>query len=297
MTNKKDYYEILGVSRDATDAEIKKKHLKLVKQYHPDLNKSPDAEIKLKEINEAFSVLSDPEKRKRYDQFGHQGASDNFQYASSDFNFNNFEDILGDIFGGFSGGFRAEHHDYNRPRSGSDIQLTMNVSFLYAFKAIKIQREILIPFPRGKSTQGFNAVTCNVCNGKGVTSTSNRIFNFFTQQQQRCDNCLGEGKFVKQFIDFNLPRGIVSRQKIKLKNQGCFGINGGGRGDAYLEIVIRDHHYFKLNDHDIVVTVPVSYLDALLGRKITVVTLTGKRDILLSPGTKNNTEIILKNEG
>ena len=323
--NKRDYYEVLGVSKTATDEEIKRAFRKLAKQYHPDVNKEEGAAEKFKEIGEAYSVLSDPNKRRQYDQFGHaafDGASGGAGFDMGDIDLSDlFENIFGDRFGGgfgggfssFTGGFGGGNRK-NRPYRGEDMLMHINITFDEAVngckKDIKVSVEEECAECNGKG--GFDEVTCHTCNGRGVVSEEQRTIFGIMQTQKTCRDCGGTGKSFKKpcgecrgtgkvvnnkTLTVTVPAGINTGHQLRLSGKGGAGGNGGPRGDIYLEFTVEDHKYFERNEDDIYLEVPITITDAILGCKKEIPTLDGNGYVEIKPGTQNYTKLKLKGKG
>lgn len=318
MSNKRDYYEVLGVSKDASDEEIKRAFRKLAKQYHPDVSKEEDAEAKFKEIGEAYAVLSDPQKKAQYDQFGHaafEGASGAGGFNGFDINDIDLSDILGDLFGGafgFGGGRRAKSS--NRPIKGEDSLVKVSLTFEEAVfgckKSIKLDLNEECDKCHGKG--GFNEKTCPTCNGHGrVVTQQNSLFGMF-QTQTTCPDCKGSGKSFGEKCDkcratgqvrknkeitINVPEGISDGMQQRISEKGSAGYNGGPNGDIYIEYHVKDHDIFERDEDDIYLEVPLTIKEAILGCKKEIPTLTGNVIVDVKPGTQNLDKVKLKNKG
>lgn len=328
MAQKRDYYEILGVSRNATEEEIKRAYRRLAKQYHPDANPgNKEAEEKFKEINEAYEVLSDPEKRRKYDQFGHaafdpsfgaQGAGfgGGFSGGFADFDFGGFGDFFEDIFEGFDI-FGSSKRKKETPKKGADIyvdlELTLKESVFGCEKEIPIYRTERCPTCGGSGAkQGSSPVTCKKCGGTGQIRTKQAtLFGEFTSIRT-CDACGGVGTIItepcrecagtgtvrrQRRVKINVPAGIDDGQVITLRSEGESGVKGGPNGDLYIRIRIKPHPIFKRIGQDIHVEVPITFVNAALGTEIEIPTLDGKTKIKVDPGTQNGDEIRIKGKG
>lgn len=318
--NKKDYYEVLGVSKTASDEEIKRAFRKLAKQYHPDVNKEPGAEEKFKEIGEAYSVLSDPSKRKQYDQFGHaafQNGAGNSGFQDFDFGSINLDDILNDLFGGGFGGFGfggSRGTRGNRASKGQDIRIVLNLSFEEAVfgceKDVLVNTSVTCSSCKGKG--GFGEKTCSTCKGHGrVLEQQQTIFGFMQTQKtcpdcrgtgksfdRTCDECKGKGSVVKdKILTVTIPEGVDENSQLRISGKGGAGLNGGPNGDVYLEFKIKEHPLFERNGSDIYLEVPVTITDAILGAKKEIPTLDGNVMLEIKPGTQNYTKLKLKGKG
>lgn len=318
---KRDYYEVLGVSKSATPDEIKKAYRKLAMKYHPDVNKDPGAEDKFKEINEAYEVLSDEDKRRNYDQFGHAGVDGQFGQGGFSGGFGDFSD-LNDIFGSFfgggfsSGGFGGQRQA-NQPRQGNDRIMRMRIDFMDAIfgKTETISLDVDEPCTHchGTGAESESDVqTCPTCHGSGYVMTQQRSMFGVIQQQSVCPDCHGTGKKVTHAchkchgkgyehrhvkLDIKIPQGIQSGQQIRIAGKGERGINGGPNGDLYIEITVKPHSTFRRDGDDIYIKVPISAIDATIGTSIQVPTVYGDVDLKIPEGTQPNTKFRLKGKG
>lgn len=325
MADKRDYYEVLGIDKSASEDEIKKAYRKMAKKYHPDLHPGDaEAEQKFKEINEANEVLSDPEKKSRYDQFGHAGVDPNYGAGGGGFGggfnggFGDFGD-LGDIFGsffggGFGGGRRANP---NAPRKGADTSTSVILTFEEAAKGcnkkIKVTRiENCAECGGNGCEKGHTASTCPTCNGTGQIYVNQRT-PFGTMQTTRaCDSCRGTGKKIDHPCkvcngkgrvrrtterEINIPAGVDDGQYINLRGGGDMGVNGGPAGDLHVNISVRPHPIFVRDGFDIFCEIPVSFTQAALGADIVVPTLDGKVKFTIHEGTQPGDEFKLKGKG
>ena len=323
---KRDYYEVLGVSKTATDEEIKKAYRKLALKYHPDYNPGDKtAEEKFKEINEAHEVLSDPDKRKRYDQFGFAGVDPN--YAASQGGAGGFGgfggvdlgDIFGDIFGGGFGGFAggSARSNPNAPRKGQDIRVRITLSFDEAVhgckKNITITRQQTCTECNGSgAAPGTTPEVCPDCNGRGYTVQQQRTPFGVMQSQQPCTRCGGKGKLIKtpckvchgsgrvatkKTLEVNIPMGIDDDQSIALRGMGDAGTNGGPAGDVIVMVTVRPDDLFQRDGYDVWVTIPITFSQAVLGDDITVPTIDGKVEYTLPEGTQSGTTFRLRGKG
>lgn len=315
--NKKDYYEVLGVSKTATDAEIKSAFRRLAKQYHPDINKEADAEEKFKEIQEAYAVLSDPNKRKQYDQFGHAAFDGSAGGGFSGFDFSGFDvdldDILGSMFGsGF--GFSNRGSRRNSKTRGEDVLYHMDLTFEEAVfgseKDIKIDTSVECPDCNGHG--GHDEMTCDVCHGSGtITSEQRTILGSFVSKttcnkcggtgktfKRRCTTCNGRGHIKKnRTISVKIPSGIDTGMRLRVSGKGEAGTNGGPSGDLYLEFRVREHEFFKRDGDDIYLTVPITITDAVLGCKKDIKTLDSVVTLNVKAGTNTNDKQRIKGRG
>lgn len=328
MAQKRDYYEVLGVSKTATDEELKKAYRKLAKQYHPDANpdNKEEAERKFKEINEAYETLSDSQKRKMYDQFGPDGPSgfgggSGGSYYTSGFDgFSDFSD-LGDIFSSFfGGGFggRSSKRNNNGPVQGADLKYSLEVTFEEAF--LGVEKEITITRSETCTTCGGNGAKpgtvidkCTMCNGTGqVRQVQNTILGQM-QTTRTCSNCNGTGKVIKQpceickgkgkvrkqtKIKVKIPAGIDDNQTIVLRGEGEAGSRGGAKGDLYIVIRVKKNSIFSRDGNDVYCTIPVTFTQATLGADLSIPMVDGTKEIFRIPeGTQTGTKFTIKNRG
>ena len=325
--DKRDYYEVLGLQKGASDDEIKKAYRKLAKQYHPDLNPdNPEAEAKFKEINEANQVLSDPDKRKKYDQFGHAGVDSSYGGGAGGFGgFGGFSggfdgvdlsDIFGDIFGGGFGGGRSSSNA-NAPRRGSDIAVHLDIGFMEACKGvshdINVTRvENCEECGGSGAKKGTTAKTCPDCNGSGRINVQQRTMFGSMMSQRICTKCGGRGKIVetpcpkcggkgnvnaKKTITVNVPAGIDNDLTLNVRGQGNVGANGGSRGDLKVRISVRPDKIFERDGNDIWIDFPITYSQAALGAEIEVPTIDGKVSYTVPAGTQPGTVFRLRGKG
>lgn len=320
--NKRDYYEVLGVSKNATDSEIKSAFRKLAKKYHPDVSKEPDAEEKFKECQEAYAVLSDPTKRQQYDQFGHaafQGAGGAGGFSNFDFGDMSdiFEDLFGGLggFGGFSGFSSAgNRRSSNGPRKGNDVLYRMTIDFEEAVYGTKkeLNLDITDTCSECDGKGGFNSKTCSTCRGSGtVTSEQRTILGSFltkttcpdcrgtgTTFEKKCTQCNGSGTEQKnKTITITVPAGIDTENRLRLSGKGEAGINGGKPGDLYVEFTVRDHEFYKRDNDDIYINLPLTITEATLGCKKEVPTLYGNVTLTIPQATSSGDKLRLKGKG
>ena len=304
-SNKRDYYEVLGVSKTATDEEIKRAFRKLAKQYHPDINKEPGAEEKFKEIGEAYAILSDPEKRRQYDQFGHAAFDPNAGgfggfsgFSTDDIDLSSiFGDLFGGAFGGFSS-FGGRGNRRNRPVKGEDSLIRMNLTFEEAVfgceKSLKLDLDEKCEKCDGKG--GFEQQTmfgvfqtentCPDCKGAGKTFKTT------------CSACRGKGHVVKnKEIVVTVPQGVDTGNKIRISGKGSAGYNGGPNGDIYIEFHVKDHPLFERDEEDIYLELPLTITEAVLGCKKEIPTLYGNVILDIKEGTQNNAKLKLRGKG
>jgi len=318
MAEKRDYYEVLGVSKDSSADEIKKAYRKLAKKYHPDMNPGDaEAEQNFKEVNEAYDVLSDDDKKAKYDAYGHAA----FDPASGgggagfggfgDFGFD-FGDIFSSFFGGGGGGGRR-----NGPVRGDDINLRVTLTFEEAVFGVK--KEISFSKVQKCSTcqgsgaeKGTSPKTCSHCGGSGQVRVQQRTPLGMMQTTRQCDHCHGTGKIiekpcgdckgagyvrVQKKLDVNIPAGINEGQRITLRGQGSDGRNGGPAGDLNIIVTVRAHAVFEREGNDICCDVPITYAEATLGAEIEIPTLEGKEKYTIPEGTQTGTTFTLRQRG
>lgn len=315
MATKKDFYEVLGVSKTASQDEIKSSYRKLAKKYHPDLNHEPGAEEKFKEVQEAYDVLSDENKRAQYDQFGHAA----FEQGAGGFNgFNGgFQDVdLGDIFGSFFGG-GTRRRTRNGPIRGNDTLMQIRISFMDAINGktivVPVTYDETCPSCSGTGAQNSSDIeTCPECHGSGqVTATQQTIFGTM-QTQRTCSRCGGTGKIiknkctacqgkgynrVKKDIEIKIPAGINNGQQIKVAGKGERGLNGGPNGDLYIEVNVTSAKDFVRDGNDIRTEIEISMVDAILGCSVEVKTVYGPVQLSIPSGTQPNQILKLKGKG
>ena len=318
--DKRDYYEVLGVDKSVSDDDLKKAYRKAAKKYHPDLNPGDkEAERKFKEVNEAYEVLSDKEKRARYDQFGHAGVDPNFGAGGGGYGgFTGDFGDLGDIFNSFfGGGFGGRSANPNAPRRGNDAAATVNLSFEEAAKGckktVKVTKIDNCKECVGSGAQkGTSPKTCPVCHGTGHVSATQRTPFGVMQTQQVCNNCHGSGKIidkpchtcagkgrirhtVEQSVD--IPAGIDDGQVINLRGGGDAGTNGGPSGDLRINVNVRPHPIFERRGYDVYCEIPITFTQAALGDEIVVPTLDGKVKFTIHEGTQPGDEFKLRGKG
>jgi molecular chaperone DnaJ len=309
---KRDYYEVLGVSREATDADIKKAYRSLARKYHPDMNPDhkKEAEEKFKEGHEAYEVLSDPDNRARYDQYGHAGFDNNSgRGQGADFggfgdfgSFGGFGDLFDVVFGG-GGGAQQRH---SGPQKGEDLQMEIDVKFEEA--AFGVEREVSIhrwedcdQCHGSGAAPGSKPVTCSTCGGSGQVRVTQTIAFGRFQTIQTCSRCYGEGKIIEKpcaacsgrgkvrrlrKVKIGVPAGVDNGNVLRLAGEGELGLRGGGPGDLYVSIRVRPHKLFKRQEDDVLCEIPISFIQAALGDEIVVPTLDGKTKYKIPEGTQ-----------
>ena len=319
MAEKRDYYEVLGVSKSASDSELKSAYRKLAKKYHPDMNPGDkEAEAKFKEASEAYSVLSDPDKRRQYDQFGHAAFEGGAGGGAGGFDFSGMDmsDIFGDIFGDFFGGGRSRAQS-NGPMKGQNLHHTIRITFEEA--CFGTEKELDLPLQdECESCHGTGAKagttpeTCSKCGGKGqVVFTQQSLFGMVRNVQTRPD-CRGTGKIIrekcpdchgsgyitrKRKISVTVPAGIDNGQSIRIREKGDPGVNGGPRGDLLVEVAVSRHPIFQRQGIDIYSSAPITFAQAALGGDVRIKTVDGEVEYTVKPGTQTDTRIRLRGKG
>jgi molecular chaperone DnaJ len=318
---KRDYYEVLGVDKNADEAAIKKAYRVLAKKYHPDMNPGDkDAEQKFKEASEAYAILSDPEKRRQYDQFGHAafegGAGGAGGFGGFDFNSADFGDIFGDIFGDLFGGGRRGGRS-SGPMKGANLRTSVQITFEEAVFGVEKEIELTLkdecPTCHGSGAKpGTSAQTCQKCGGKGQVVFTQQSFFGTVRNVQTCPECGGSGKVIKEKctdchgtgyianrkkIKITIPAGIDNGQSVRIRDKGEPGTNGGPRGDLLVEVIVQRHPIFQRQDYNIYSTVPVSFAVAALGGEVVIDTVDGKVIYEVKAGTQTDTRVRLKGKG
>lgn len=312
--NKRDYYEILGIDKSASESDIKSAFRKLAKKYHPDVSKEPDAESKFKEAQEAYAVLSDNQKRSQYDQYGHAafegptGGAGGYDFSGFD-----FSDIFGDLFGGgfgFGGGSKSK----TRARKGNDSLMRINLTFEEAvFGTNKdLELDIAENCTECNGKGGHGEKTCPTCHGSGTETVEQRtMFGVFASRttchtcegsgsifESRCTKCHGTGKTkVRKTIDVKIPAGVDTGNRLRLSGKGEAGINGGPNGDIYLEFNVKNHPLFERDEDDVYLTLPITISEAVLGCKKDIPTLYGTVKLTIPAGSSTNDKHRLKGKG
>ena len=317
---KRDYYEVLGVDRNADEATIKKAYRVLAKKYHPDANPGDkEAEKKFKEASEAYAVLSDAEKRKQYDQFGHAAFDGSAGGGAGGFDFSGMDmgDIFGDIFGDFFGGGSRSRRANNGPMKGANIRTSIRITFEEAVFGCEKEIELVLK-DECKTCHGSGAKpgtskeTCPKCGGKGKVVYSQQSLFGMVQNVQNCPDCNGTGQIIKEKcpdcrgtgyiaskkkIQVSIPAGIDDGQSVRIREKGEPGVNGGPRGDLLVEVVVSRHPIFQRQDMNIYSTAPISFAQAALGGEVRINTVDGDVLYEVKPGTQTDTKIRLKGKG
>ena len=320
--NKRDYYEVLGVEKNAAESEIKRAYRKLAAKYHPDVNHEPDAEAKFKEINEAYEVLSDADKKARYDQFGFAGVDPNFNAGGNPFgggfggDFGGFGD-LGDIFGDFFGGGASRARNANAPRKGENVVAQVVLTFEEAAfgtkKEVTVGRIETCDHCGGSgAADGTQPETCDRCRGTGQVRVTQNFMGMSMQSTSACPKCGGKGKLIRtpcsrckgkgkirrsQKISVDIPAGVDDGQSVRVREQGSAGTNGGPNGDLLVNVSIRPHALFERDGANVLCEMPISFTQAACGAEIEVPTLDGKVRYSVPEGTQTGTTFRLRGKG
>ena len=320
--NKRDYYEVLGVPKDASADDIKKAYRKGAMKYHPDRNPGDkEAEQKFKEIGEAYEVLSDPDKKVRYDQYGFAGVDPNFGAGAGGYGgagFGGFGDFgdLGDIFGEFFGGGRSRGSQQNVPRRGENVMTRLELTFEEAAfgceKEVAAQRIENCAACKGTGSADGVIETCQQCRGTGQVRTVQNFMGMQMQSSTTCPACNGRGKIIKtpcttckgkgkvrrtNRVKVKIPGGVDAGQSVRVRGEGCVGMNGGPNGDLLVEVSIKRHPIFTRRDYDVLCEVPISFTQAALGAEIDVPTLDGRVKFEIPEGTQTGREFVLRDKG
>ena len=318
MADKRDYYEVLGVDRNADPETLKKAYRKMAKMYHPDMNPGDtEAEAKFKEVNEAYEVLSDAEKKQIYDQYGHEGLDPSMGGGAGGFEgFGGAGFDFGDIFSSFFGGGGGSARR-NAPARGDDVTLRLTVSFEEAAfgckKEINYKRiELCSDCSGSGAAKGTHPETCSRCRGTGTVTVTQRTVFGMMQSQKQCDACRGRGKTVKnpcgncngkgyvklsKKLDVTIPAGIDEGGRLCLRGQGNAGYNGGPYGDLYIIISVRAHELFERDRYNLYCEVPVSYAELVLGAELDIPTLEGEVKYTIPEGTQSGTQFCIRGKG
>ncbi len=321
MADKRDYYEVLGVSKDADEATIKKAYRKLAKKYHPDINPGDkEAEAKFKEASEAYAVLSDADKRRQYDQFGHAAFENGGGGGAGGFDFGDMGDIFsdifgGDIFGGMFGGGRSRNS--NGPRRGADVRVNVRITFAESVTGISKKIDVTLKDPCTKcngtgAKPGTQPQTCSKCGGKGQVVYTQQSMLGMVRNVQPCPDCHGTGKIIKEkcpdcygtgyisskkTIEVSIPAGIDNGQCVRIQGKGEPGVNGGQRGDLLVAVMISADPEFERDGYNVFSNVKISYPTAVLGGEIKVRTVDGEVLYDVKPGTDSGSRVRLKGKG
>lgn len=310
--SKRDYYQVLGVSREATKEEIRRAYRRLARQYHPDVSKAPDAEARFKEINEAYQVLNDDEKRAIYDHYGHAGLSQTDMGGFSGFGFGGFDSIFEDFFG-----FGTRTAARQGPRRGEDLRYDLEITFEEAVfgcsKEIQVARQEVCPVCQGSGAEpGTTPVRCPECRGTGqIRRAQQSIFGAFVNVTT-CPRCQGTGEVVNtpcsnchgaqrvehvRKLSVDIPAGVDDGVRVRLAGEGDAGLYGGPAGNLYVVVHVKPHHYFRRRDHDILLSININIAQAALGDEIKVPTLEGEHTLTIPAGTQTGAIFRLRGQG
>lgn len=314
----KDPYEVLGVDRNITQDELKRKYRKLAKEYHPDLNPGDEEKAeKFKEIGLSYEILSDPEKRSAYDRYGESAFTGGAGGPGGFADFSDFSDIFGSFFGDIFGGGQSSYQRANRPTKGADIQQVVNLTFKEACfgvsKEVQVRREVICDTCNGSGAKDKSKIyTCEKCKGTGrINTVSQTPFGTISRQttcdacggsgeiiEEKCDTCHGQGRIYKsETIKVDIPSGVETENIMRVTGKGHAGENGGPNGDLYIIIHVEEHEIFKRNGLDIYYEMPITFATAALGGNIDIPTLTATQEYHIPEGTQTGTKFKLKNEG
>ena len=323
MATKRDYYEVLGVSKSASQDEIKSAFRKLAKKYHPDISKEENAEEKFKEVQEAYSVLSDENKRRQYDQFGHaafsgggagSGFGGGFNGAGFGFDASDLGDIFEDLFGGGFGFGGSTNRSKTRARRGSDVLMQVNLSFEEAVFGCEkdFDLDVVSECNECNGKGGFGEETCKRCHGSGTITSEQRTILGSFMTKTTCPTCNGKGKTYKEIcskchgkgqvksrktITVSIPSGIDNGERLRVPSKGHAGENGGAAGDLYLEFNIKEHKFYERDGLDIYLEVPITFTEAVLGGKKEIPTIYGNVKLIIPAGTDSGDKQRLKSKG
>ena len=323
LAEKRDYYEVLGVSKDASDAEIKSAFRKKAKEFHPDINKSPDAPEKFKEAQEAYACLSDKDNRAKYDKYGHAAFDNPYGNAGGGYSYQggnpfgdfDFSDIFSDIFGGGFGGFsQSSQRGGSRARKGNDTLYGLKIDFMEAVYGCKkdIDLEYYEECDDCDGKGGHGESTCEECNGRGyVVKVANTILGAIQTKttcsecngtgrtfKSRCNTCKGNGKIkVRKTLTIDIPAGIDNGEQLRISGKGEAGINGGPNGDLYLEFRVLPHELYRREGLDIYIELPVTITDLCLGCKKTIKTIDGNVELKIKEGSQPGDTLRIKGKG
>ena len=316
--SKKDYYEVLGVDKNASQSEIKSAFRKLAKQYHPDICKEENAEAKFKEVQEAYSVLSDENKRKQYDQFGHAAFSQAGGSGGGYGGFNaqdfDFSDIFDSIFGNSFGFGSSGNSRQNKSTRGADKLIHINLDFEEAIFGCEKHIDVTVneKCEECDGEGGYDSETCETCHGSGtITQQQRSLFGSFMTRttcpdckgqgktyKRKCTECNGKGRIKKdKTLNVTIPAGVDNGNRLRLSGKGEAGVNGGPNGDLYLEFSVREHEYFERDENDIYLKVPITVAEAALGCKKTIPTIKGNIKLTIPAGSKTGDKHRIKDKG
>ncbi|QWB95206.1 molecular chaperone DnaJ [Mycoplasmatota bacterium] len=315
MADKRDYYDVLGVSKNASDDEIKKAYRQLAKKYHPDISKEENAEVKFKEVQSAYDTLSDKQKRAAYDQYGHEGSPFGGQGGAGFSDFGGFSDIFSQFFGG--GGNQQRQRNPNGPMRGDDLEKIMTIDFMEAAlgtkKTVSVNVTDTCHFCHGTGAESAKDVEiCSRCHGDGVINVEQRTMFGSMRSQQVCPVCGGRGKTIKnkchvchgsgqerktKTVDVTIPAGVDTNMSLKVAGYGNGGKNGGPSGDLYLNFRVKPHNVFRRQGDDVVLHVPLSITQAVLGTKIDIPTIYGDVTLKIPAGIEGGTSLRMKDKG
>ena len=318
MADKRDYYDVLGISKGASDDEIKKAYRGLAKKYHPDVSKEHDAEKKFKEVQEAYDTLSDPQKRAGYDQYGHQGnpfGGAGGQGFGGFGDMGGFSDIFSQFFGG--GGRTRSQQNYNGPQRGDDLERTMTIDFMDAVlgskKTINVEVDEECHVCHGSGAESSKDIeACDRCHGDGFINVEQRTMFGAMRTQQACPKCGGAGKIIKKrcntcngkgrvknqkTVDVNIPAGVDNNMSLKVAGYGSGGTKGGEKGDLFLNFRVRPHKVFQRQGDDIILEVPITFTQAVLGATVEIPTIYGDVDLKIPAGIEHGTILRMREKG